>query len=422
MKQFLIPWAAWHEQTVPTTSGAIPATNILTFPEHWDVEMVSLKHIPPLTSEAIDRAFETPTGVSPLRDIISRNGKRIAIAIDDLTRPACLKPVTDLLINKLKQNGISRDDIQIIVAVAAHKPLTFTEVAKKIGNEAAKKLKVVNHHPESDLENVPIGDGKTVPLNRRFIRSDIKMVIGTVMPHFYAGYSGGAKIIIPGLAGIDAILNTHKSVLMGLSGKLRQIDGNRFRNRIESIAKAVGVDFAIQIVVGPNREIVGIFTGDIISAHREAVHFAEKIYISEFPKNLDIVILNAYPKDTELLQIENAFVAYRSAQNLVKPEGTIVITSACSEGLGVHGLFQPGKPLYRQPRPHGFLENRHVIVMAPGITQKEFYSLFHSSNSFHQGWQGVIKELKQRYTQSCKVGIFPYSPLQMSMDIVSSVT
>ena len=418
MKKYFIPWAAWHEETIKTTNKMVAPELGLLFPDSWDIRMVPIKNIPTAESLSVDCALENPIGVPPLTDIISIGNKRIAIAIDDLTRPACLKSVVDALLKKLQECGVNKDRIQIIVAVAAHKPLAITEIAKKIGNENAKTLKVVNHNAESEVENVPFKDGRTVPINQLFVQSDVKIVVGTIMPHFYAGYSGGAKIVLPGLAGIEAIQNTHKSVLMGLSGKLRQIDGNRFRNRIEMIAKAVGVDYAVQLVVGRNREIVGAFAGDIILAHRAAVEFAEEVYITEFPKNLDVVILNAYPKDTELLQIENAFVAYRSARDLVMQNGTIVLTSACSEGIGVHGLFQPGKPLYREPRPHRFLEDRHVIVFAPGVTPKEFYSIFPSNYSFHGEWRGVVNELKKIYSNSCKVGVIPCASLQMSTDII----
>ena len=418
-KQYSIPWAAWHEETLSGSSRLGASEMSVSFPESWDIGMVNINSAPKVDSESINIAVENPIGVPSLAEIISGKNRRIAIAVDDLTRPACIEPVIEILLKTLQVSGIENEQIQIIVAVAAHKPLTRNDIIKKVGKTAGKALKVVSHNAESDLHEIQLGEGKTVPINRKFVNADVKIVIGSVMPHFYAGYSGGAKIILPGLAGLQAILNTHKSVLMGLSGKLRQIDGNRFRTRIESIAKAVGVDFAIQLVVGRNREIVGVFAGDIISAHRAAARFAEKVYVTEFPKNLDIAILNAYPKDTELLQAENAFIAYRSSRDLVKPDGTIILTSACSEGFGVHGLFQPGCPLYREPRPHSFLEGRHMIVFAPGVNKHEFHSAFSRDYSFHRHWQGVIDELTQRYSGPCRVGIIPCAALQMSKDVLS---
>lgn len=414
MRQYQIPWAAWHEKTQATSSDLAVSEKELSFPKSWDIEMVNINSVPMADDGAVDCALDNPIGIPALADSIPGQKAKIAVAIDDLTRPACLEPVISSLQKKLQNCGVKNENVQIIVAVAAHKPLAKNEIAKKIGGTAAKTFDVVSHNANSDLMDVQLSEGKFVPINRRFAKADFKIVIGTVMPHFYAGYSGGAKIVLPGLAGLEAITNTHKSVLMGLSGKLRQIEGNRFRNRIEAIAKAVGVDLAIQLVVGRNREIIGVFAGDIVSAHRAAVEFAEKVYVNEFPRNLDIAILNAYPKDTELLQLENAFIAYRSSQELVKANGTIVLTSACSEGLGVHGLFQPGGSLHREPRPHGFLEGRQMIVFAPGVGEQEFYSVFSSSYLFYQEWQGVIDELRRRHSDECRVGIIPCASLQMS--------
>ena len=416
IKQYKIPWAAWHEKTHPESSHST-CGKYIAFPEFWKVERLDPQEVQPLTSESIAHALDNPKGCAALSHILHSSGKRVVVAIDDLTRPACLEPVINTLLDKLQEIGFENERIRIIIAVAAHRRLNMADLVKKLGKRAASTINVINHDPESEMEDVIWAPGKTFPINRLFMSSDFKMTISTVTPHFYAGYSGGAKIILPGLAGIDAIVSTHKSVLMGLSGKLREIEGNRFRRRIELVARAVGVDYSIQIIVGFNREIVGLYAGDIVSAHREAVKHGEEIYAVDFPKDLDVVVLNAYPKDTELLQSENAFIAYRSAKNLVKPGGTIVLTSACSEGIGVHGLFQPGKMLYRDPRPYRFLEDRHLIVFAPGVSEHDFYSLFFNEYSFHQEWSEVVNELKQRHSNSCRIGIIPYASLQMSKDV-----
>lgn len=375
--------------------------------------MVCANQAPVLTKEAITQALDEPIE-SPSLDALVEGKETVAIAVDDLTRPACLQPVIDPLLDKLEERGIDRRRIRIIFGLGMHQSVTGIEIAKKLGADAARRVGVLCHDPSAELAEVPLGDGKSVAINRTFFDADLKIVISTVMPHLYAGYSGGAKMILPGLAGIDAITYTHKSVLMGLSGKLRQVEGNRFRQRIESVAKAVGVDYSIQLVVNFDRQISGLFAGDIISAHRASVQYGERIYTTDFPKNLNVVVLNAYPKDTELLQSENAFIAYRSAKDLVKADGVVVLTSACSRGMGSHGLFAPGMPLHRPPGPLRFLEGRHLIVYAPGATEKAFYSLFWEKYSFHRQWQGVIDELGQKYRNLCNVGIIPYASLQMA--------
>ena len=408
-----IPWAAWYEDKIDDSKG-----KQITFPNGWEVKTVQPPKDSQISNQGISKAFDSPTGSPLVAELITKKTKKVCIAVDDLTRPACLEPVLKVLLRILHESGIRDDQIEIIFAIGLHKPLSAEEIIKKLGSDLASTVKITSHNAERDLVDIDLENGKSVPINRAFVESDIKVVVGTVMPHFYAGYSGGAKIVLPGLAGVSAVANTHKSVLMGLSGKLRQVEGNRFRDRVETIAKTVGVDFSIQLTVNSKREITGVFTGDIVSSHRAAVAFGERAYVSEFPENLDIVVVNAFPKDTELLQCENAFVAYRSAKNLLRPEGTVVLITACTEGLGEHGLFGPGKMLYRQPRPYGFLEGRHLIVFAPGASQDDFKVMFSPEYTFHRVWEEVLGELKKRHCdQATRVAIFPCGPLQLANQI-----
>jgi nickel-dependent lactate racemase len=411
-KPYLIPWDAWHEnehfisQPVPTYGKE------LNFPGSWDVRMFGINHVPATHVEGIAESLENPIGTRPLA-IMARETQSVAIAVDDLTRPACLQPVMDLLLGTLETAGIDRRQIRIIFGVGVHGPVQGEDIIKKLGRNATTGIEIVCHDARGEATLVSLRNGKSVTINHSFATSDLKITISTVTPHLYAGYSGGAKMVVPGLSGIENILQTHKSVLMGLSGKLRQIEGNRFRQQIEVAAKALGVDFSVQLVINSERQIAGVFAGDIVSAHRAAVQYAEKIYATQFPRDLDTVILNAYPKDTELLQLENAFIAYRNANNLVKEDGVVVVTAACRKGMGQHGLFGAGMLLYNTPQPFRFLGNRHLIVYAPGVTEEEFYSLFWSKYSFYNQWQGVIDELQKHYSGSCAVGIIPCAPLQV---------
>jgi lactate racemase len=414
LNRYSIPWNAWYEHEQLNSYDRLTSGLEIMLPESWDCRMVDMTHAPALGVKAIAESIEKPIGSPPLAEILRRNPQHVAIVVDDLTRPTCLQPVIDFLLDKLEECGIKSRQVRIIFGVGVHKPLNKMEINKKLGLRAATSVDVISHDAHGELIEVPLGDGKSITINRRYVEADLKIVIGTVMPHLFAGYSGGAKLIVPGLAGFDAIVNTHKSVLMGMSGMLRQIEGNRFRERVEAMANIVGVDLSVQLVANHKREIVGIFAGDITSAHRAGAQFAENLYAADFPEDLDVVFLNAYPKDTELLQIENAFIAYRSAKKLLKKDGIVVVMAACSQGMGHHGLFEPGKPLYRAPRPFRFLEGRRVIVFAPGATDKEFYSLFWEGYSFHRQWRSVIDELLQRYPHTCNVGVIPCASFQMA--------
>lgn len=411
-KSYLIPWDAWHENEHFISQPVSAYGKELNFPETWDVRMIGINPAPATPVEEIAESLTSPIGTPPLAKM-ARGAQSVAIAVEDMTRPACLQPVMDLLLATLENSGIDRRQIRIIFGVGVHGPVQDEDIIRKIGKNATMGIEIVCHDARGDVSLVSLGNGKSVTINRLFAACDLKIAISTVTPHLYAGYSGGAKMIVPGLSGIETIVYTHKSVLMGLGGKLRQIEGNRFRQNIEVAAKALGIVFSIQLVVNAERQIAGVFTGDIVSAHRAAVQYAEKIYTTQFPHDLDVVILNAYPKDTELLQLENAFIAFRNANNLVKEDGVVVVTAACHKGIGQHGLFGPGMLFYHTPQPFRFLGNRHLIVYAPGVTAEEFYSLYWSKYSFHNDWQGVINELQQHCQDRCTVGIIPCAPLQV---------
>ena len=259
----------------------------------------------------------------------------------------------------------------------------------------------------------------SVKINKHFIKSDLKIVVGSVIPHPFAGFSGGAKIVFPGLAGIDAIERSHRAALMGFAGGFGKVEGNRFREQAENIAKRIGIDIAINIVVNSQRKIAGLFVGDVIQAHRKAVKFACDVYSTKAPEALDVAILNAYPKDNELLQAEGAFNIYRSAQNhLVKENGTVIITSACSVGLGNHGLFEPGANLYRKPTPKRFLGNRKFIFFSPNINNTDFHSVFWDGYSMYADWQEITAELQSEYHDDCRIGVFPHATLQLSQEVL----
>jgi len=348
---------------------------------------------------------------------LAQNKRRVAIAVDDLSRPTPAGEVLPVLLEMLKACDIHDEQISIIISLGSHSALTPEQIKLKVGAEVAQRVRVENHDCNSNLVDTGVKVGQTpVLINRTFAEADLKILLGSVVPHAFAGFSGGAKMVLPGLANIESIEWTHKAVLMGLRGKAGTLEGNRFRAEFERVARHVGVQLGINVVVNSRREIAGLFAGEVEAAHRRAAEFARQIYstrLSTAP--LDIAICNAYPKDDELLQAENAFMFHHTAPaNYLKEDGLIILASACSLGMGQHGLFGPAQRLYRRPMRKGFLGDRHVAAFMPGVSAEEFYQVYWEGYPHFQTWKATLEFLQQRYPDGGRVGILPCSSIQIA--------
>jgi hypothetical protein len=253
-------------------------------------------------------------------------------------------------------------------------------------------------------------------VNRTFAEADLKILLGSVVPHAFAGYSGGAKMVLPGLSDLDSIEWTHKAVLMGFRGKAGTLEGNRFRAEFERIARHLGVQWSINVVVNQCREVCAVFVGDIGAAHRQAATFARQVYATRTPDEpLDIAVLNAYPKDDELLQAENALMFHHTAPDgYLSETGVLLLASACSSGMGHHGLFGPDQRLYRMPVRKSFLKNRILGGLMPGITREEFHQIYWKEYPYFGEWSSASHYLRGQFQQGARVGIVPCSAIQIA--------
>ena len=292
--------------------------------------------------------------------------------MDDITRPTPTHVVLPLLLSEL--DGIALENITILVALGAHRPMVRVELERKLGAAILDELDVEQHHPYENLVDLGASSrGTPIRLNRRYCEADLKISVGAVMPHPYMGFGGGAKVVVPGLAGIDTLQANHQPAVTGISGGLANPDVEA-RHDVEEIALRTGLAFSCNVVVNGDRQIAGLCCGHPVSAHRAAVGLATDVYATATPgAPYDIVCLNAYPKDGELLQIGNALNCYRTARGpLLKPDGTVVITACCQLGRGYRSLHGRGMRLHREPSPKGYLAGREVVVYSPYLSDRDF--------------------------------------------------
>jgi nickel-dependent lactate racemase len=402
-----LPWGAWvRDERIR-----------LPLPAGWVAEEASIRGA--VDGASLEEALAEPVE-APSVEELARSGKTAAIAVEDLTRPAPAAPALEALLDRLEAGGIPPERVRVIIALGGHRPLRRDELLAKLGWRVLERCDVWNHHPYEDLVDLGTSRGGIpVRINRRFAEVDVKLAVGSVVPHPYAGFGGGGKIVLPGVAGIETLEMNHRPAVTGLSGAgLGVVDGNRARHEMEEIALEAGLQAVVNVVPGADRQPRAHVYGHPVTAHRRAVAIAREAFDTPLVPGADAAVLNAYPKDGELLQVGNAFNAYRACDPpLVREGGTVVVTAACPHGRGHHSLHGPGMRLYRDPIERPYLEGRELIVFAPELSEHDVRKSFWEGYAHARGWEEVLARLAERHPQGGRLVALPTAPLALPRTI-----
>jgi nickel-dependent lactate racemase len=286
-------------------------------------------------------------------------------------------------------------------------------------------MDIHHHHPFENLVNLGSSSrGTPIHINRVFMEADIKIGVGCIVPHPYAGFGGGGKIVLPGLAGIDALEKNHLPAVMGLKAGLNMVEGNENRADIEEVAHTVGLDLIVNVVVNSQRGITGCFVGDPVEAHRAGVELGRDIYRTTVPEQeFDLAILNPYPKDEDLIQAPNGFNIFLSTErDISRGIRAIVMICAGPEGAGFHSLQGVGMRLFekfdRIPFIRRLCEERRLYVLSPYLSKGDvaqyFDAEFECENvMLFRKWEPLLGELKNQFKRS-RVVVFPNSTIQLA--------
>jgi nickel-dependent lactate racemase len=397
-----LPWGAWFDD------GQQP----LHLSDRWACDVLQPRRAAACPAEAILRACRQPVESPPLRDLAA--GVRTAcIAVDDLARPTKHDRLLPPLLNELHEGGLPVEGIRIVVALGSHGAPTEPQLVQKLGAETCARYDVTCHDCRAGLAGTGIRYGdQELRINRTFFESELKIAVGSVLPHSFAGYSGGAKLVLPGLADLAATARSHKFVQLGLRGG-GDPSANRFRSEAEDIARRLGLRFVVCAVVNSDREAAAVFAGDVVAAHRQACAAAERNYATTTTGDYDCLVLNAWPKDIDLLQADNAFVALKSAATpLVREGGLYVLTTAASEGLGRHGLFEPGGVSYRTPQPKRGLAGRDLWIYAPTVPPEQTRQLYWDGYRTFTDRHQLEQALNDRWPARARIGVVTCAPMQ----------
>lgn len=346
-------------------------------------------HKPGLADEkkAILSALDNPIGATPLRDWI-KPGNRVCITFTDLTRATPNERIIPWLLEYLA--GVPPDNITLINQLGTHRPNTRAELEKMLTRDVVQKYRVLNHEPENPSAHIQFGvtrDGTPALINRHVAEADVRIITGFIEPHFFAGFSGGPKGIMPGTAALQTVMSNHGARNIGDPNSTFGVtEGNPIWEEMRDIALRVGRSFVLNVTLNEQREITNVFAGDLIQAHKAGCEFVKRSAMQRVDSPFDVVVTtnSGYPLDLNLYQGVKGMSA---GARIIKQGGTLILACECREGV------PSGSPLDKLLRSADSPEEILTMLASPGFVRPE-------------QWQAQIQALVQR-----KANVLVYSSL-----------
>ncbi|MBM3737400.1 MAG: nickel-dependent lactate racemase [Acidobacteria bacterium] len=316
----------------------------IDLPDRFNLRILEARSAQPLPNweESVNAALDSPIGRPSLREMAA--GKlSAAISVCDITRPVPNRLLLPAILARLESAGIPRDGIVILIATGLHRPATDDEIREIVGPEIAAAYRVENHFARNLNEHTALGPtstGTPVFIDSRFVSAGLHITLGFIEPHLMLGYSGGRKLIAPGLAAQETIKVLHSPRFMQDPRTHEgSIEDNPLHRELLEIASMARHDFMVDVALTRRREIAGVFAGDPVEAHRAGVAFVSRVMLETLDEPADAVITTSagYPLDLTFYQAVKGITA---AQHVVRPGGRILLLAACSEG--------PGAPEFRE--------------------------------------------------------------------------
>jgi len=337
----------------------------IELPEDAQVTIIEPQFVPGLADErdAIITALRSPLETPPLCELV-QPGDTVAVVFSDLTRPMPNDRVLPLLLDELRSAGVSDEQIVLINALGTHRPQTRTELVRMLGSELVDCYRIVQHDAWDDSSLVEVGrnrSGRPVRVNRDYMEASVRILTGFIEPHFFAGFSGGPKAVLPGISDIDAILDNHgASMIADPNATWAVTAGNPLWEEMLAVAQSTQPAFLLNVTLNRDRQITGVFAGSLIAAHCAGVDFVRRTSMQPVSEPFDIVITSnsGYPLDLNLYQSVKGMSA---AARIVRPGGDIIVAAECWDGMPSHGEYR--RLLWEASSPAELL-NR---IMSPGF-------------------------------------------------------
>lgn len=280
------------------------------------------------------RALEKPVGSKPLAEIVE-DGCKVAVVVDDVTRSAPSSLVVPPLLEELNRLGVEDGDVTVIFGCGTHRPVKSEEARALLGEALVKRVSVISHDCYAK-DHVYVGTtkkhGTKLSINKVFAEADVKILTGDIEMHYYAGFGGGRKSVLPGVSSAEAIQQNH-AMILNPKARTGVLEGNPVHEDMVEAAVLAGVDFILNVVTNSQGEIVQAFAGDLVQAFAEGVKLVEEMCRVSIAQRADIVIVSpgGYPSDIDFYQ---AYKALDNVLNCVKRGGVVVLVAECPESYG----------------------------------------------------------------------------------------
>ncbi|MBQ3646924.1 MAG: nickel-dependent lactate racemase [Synergistaceae bacterium] len=356
-----------------------------------------------LTDEAeVKRALENPIGSPRLKDIV-KAGEKIAIITSDVTRPMATWKVMPALLDELYAGGAKKEDITLVFALGSHRKQTDEERHHLAGDRAWNEIKCVDSDPDDCIHLGKTEHGTPLDITRVVAEADRRICLGNIEYHYFAGYSGSSKAIMPGSSTREAIQVNH-SMMIDPKACAGNIVDNPLRKDIDEAAAKVGVDFILNVVQTPQKVILKAVAGDMIKAHREGCKFLDKLYKKDIPDRADIVMVSqgGSPKDLNLYQTQKAL---DNAKHAVKKGGIVILIGSCREGLG-EKTFEEW--ITTAPNPHSLIERIHKEFKLGGHKAAAIAMVLENAEIY------LVSELEDDFVR--KIFMKPFKTVQEAYD------
>lgn len=282
-------------------------------------------------SDAVDYALKHPIGTARLSQLVKK-GQKVAIVTSDISRPLPSYDILPGVLDELYAGGVAPSDITVVFALGSHRNHTEEERRKLAGDRCFREVCCVDSDPDDCVHMGTTQAGTPVDITRTVAEADFRVCLGNIEFHYFAGYSGGAKAIMPGVSTHNAIQANHRMMILpeACAGKM---EGNPIREDIEEAGRICGIDFIVNVVLDEHKHIVYAVAGDTVRAHRVGCAYLDKMYRKSIPARADIVLVSqgGAPKDANLYQTQKAL---ENAKYAVRDGGTIILIGACQEGMG----------------------------------------------------------------------------------------
>jgi len=386
----------------------------IDFPDSWEVKECRMHGhaAPPLSDAGFRKALANPIGTKTIKEL-AKGKKEVVILFDDMSRATPTAMMIPYVLEELAAAGIPDDSIRFIAAIGAHGSMNGIDFRKKLGDEVMGRFLVYNHNPYENC--TPLGassQGIPISINSEVMSCDLKIGLGSIVPHPFSGYGGGSKVILPGVASMETIDSNHTRLGLSPTTGIGKYEGNILKQDMDEAARMAGLDIKIDAILNLKREITALFVGDPIEEHIQGVKLAREHYATDMVTDCDIVVANCYSKANEMVlapRVASPLLSQKGGDMVlivVTPEGQINHYWTRSFGKRFGGRAWASKTTLPP-------NTNRLTVMAPysdkvGGDWVAPYNLI----NWAKAWPEVLQMLKKTYGDKAKVAVIPDATIQ----------